>query len=92
MTWIINVTPFCYVPIQSDQQLSVLLEPKVRFANFTPVDMICVSQAWSREGIQIPRMVFKINVYYDTVASTATVVGTLYLREIHVCFYLVIGH
>ena len=33
-----------------------------------------------------------MNVYYDTVASTATVVGTLYLREIHVCFYLVIGH
>ena len=44
------------------------------------------------EGIQIPRMVFNMNDYYDTVASTATVVGTLYLREIHVCFYLVIGH
>ena len=33
-----------------------------------------------------------MNVYYDTVASTATVVGTLYLREMHVCFYLVIEH
>ena len=33
-----------------------------------------------------------MNDYYDTVASPATVVGTLYLSEIHVCFYLVIGH
>lgn len=46
----------------------------------------------AREGIQIPRTVFKMNVYYGTVASTATVFGTLYIREIHVCFYLVIEH